>query len=290
MTQQLPTLSLKKIYSGKVRDLYEINDKRMLMVASDRLSAFDVILDDPIPRKGEILTQISNFWFNKLAHIMPNHFTGEGVYDVLPKEEADLIKDRAVVCKRLNPIKIESIVRGYLTGSGLKDYKQTGTICGLKLPEGLVEASKLPEPIFTPSSKEAVGNHDINISYAECEKLIGADLAAQVKEKAIALYTAAAEYALTKGIIICDTKFEFGLDENGTLTLMDEVLTPDSSRFWSINTYQEGINPPSFDKQFVRDWLENSGWNKQAPAPKVPENIIQKTVDKYQEALDLLTK
>ena len=290
MTQQLPTLSLKKIYSGKVRDLYEIDDKRMLMVASDRLSAFDVILDDPIPRKGEILTQISNFWFNKLAYIMPNHFTGETVYDVLPKEEADLVKDRAVVCKRLNPIKIESIVRGYLTGSGLKDYKQTGTICGLKLPEGLVEASKLPEPIFTPSSKEAVGNHDINISYAECEKLIGADLAAQVKEKAIALYTAAAEYALTKGIIICDTKFEFGLDENGTLTLMDEVLTPDSSRFWSIDTYQEGINPPSFDKQFVRDWLENSGWNKQAPAPKVPENIIQKTVDKYQEALDLLTK
>ena len=290
MTQQLPTLSLKKIYSGKVRDLYEIDDKRMLMVASDRLSAFDVILDDPIPRKGEILTQISNFWFNKLAYIMPNHFTGESVYDVLPKEEADLIKDRAVVCKRLNPIKIESIVRGYLTGSGLKDYKQTGTICGLKLPEGLVEASKLPEPIFTPSSKEAVGNHDINISYSECEKLIGADLAAQVKEKAIALYTAAAEYALTKGIIICDTKFEFGLDENGTLTLMDEVLTPDSSRFWSIDTYQEGINPPSFDKQFVRDWLENSGWNKQAPAPKVPANIIQKTVDKYQEALDLLTK
>ena len=290
MTQQLPTLSLKKIYSGKVRDLYEIDDKRMLMVASDRLSAFDVILDDPIPRKGEILTQISNFWFNKLAYIMPNHFTGESVYDVLPKEEADLIKDRAVVCKRLNPIKIESIVRGYLTGSGLKDYKQTGTICGLKLPEGLVEASKLPEPIFTPSSKEAIGNHDINISYSECEKLIGADLAAQVKEKAIALYTAAAEYALTKGIIICDTKFEFGLDENGTLTLMDEVLTPDSSRFWSVDTYQEGINPPSFDKQFVRDWLENSGWNKQAPAPKVPENIIQKTVDKYQEALDLLTK
>lgn len=290
MTQQLPILSLKKIYSGKVRDLYEIDDKRMLMVASDRLSAFDVILDDPIPRKGEILTQISNFWFNKLAHIMPNHFTSDSVYDVLPKEEADLIRDRAVVCKRLNPIKIESIARGYLTGSGLKDYKQTGTICGLKLPEGLVEASKLPEAIFTPSSKEEVGNHDINISYAECEKLIGADLAAQVKEKAIALYTVAAEYALTKGIIICDTKFEFGLDENGTLTLMDEVLTPDSSRFWSVDTYQAGTNPPSFDKQFVRDWLENSGWNKQAPAPKVPENIIQKTVDKYQEALDLLTK
>ncbi|QLB13428.1 phosphoribosylaminoimidazole-succinocarboxamide synthase [Bisgaardia hudsonensis] len=283
-------LSLKKIYSGKVRDLYEIDDKRMLMVATDRLSAFDVILDDPIPRKGEILTQISNFWFNKLAHIMPNHFTGDAVYDVLPKEEADLVKNRAVVCKRLTPIKIESIVRGYLTGSGLKDYKKTGTICGLELPKGLVEASKLPEPIFTPSSKEEVGNHDINISYAECEKLIGADLAAQVKEKAIALYTAAAEYALTKGIIICDTKFEFGLDENGTLTLMDEVLTPDSSRFWLAETYQEGINPPSFDKQFIRDWLENSGWNKEPPAPAVPADIIQKTVDKYQEALDLLTK
>ncbi|MEX4373509.1 phosphoribosylaminoimidazolesuccinocarboxamide synthase [Haemophilus influenzae] len=178
-----PHFKSKKIYSGKVRDLYEIDDKRMLMVASDRLSAFDVILDDPIPRKGEILTQISNFWFNKLAHIMPNHFTSDSVYDVLPKEEADLIKDRAVVCKRLTPIKIESIVRGYLTGSGLKDYKQTGTICGLKLPENLVEASKLPEAIFTPSSKEEVGNHDINISYAECEKLIGADLAAQVKKK-----------------------------------------------------------------------------------------------------------
>ncbi|MCW9715852.1 phosphoribosylaminoimidazolesuccinocarboxamide synthase [Avibacterium sp. 21-594] len=283
-------LSLKKIYSGKVRDLYEIDDKRMLMVATDRLSAFDVILDDPIPRKGEILTQISNFWFNKLASIMPNHFTGDTVYDVLPKAEADLVKDRAVVCKRLTPIKIESIVRGYLTGSGLKDYLQTGTICGLELPKGLQEASKLPEPIFTPSSKEEVGNHDINISYAECERLIGAELAAQVKEKALALYKAAAEYALTKGIIICDTKFEFGLDENGTLTLMDEVLTPDSSRFWSVDTYQEGVNPPSFDKQFIRDWLENSGWNKEPPAPKIPADVIQKTVDKYQEALDLLTK
>lgn len=281
-------LSLKKIYSGKVRDLYEIDDKRMLMVATDRLSAFDVILDDPIPRKGEILTQISNFWFNKLASIMPNHFTGDTVYDVLPKAEADLVKDRAVVCKRLTPIKIESIVRGYLTGSGLKDYLQTGTICGLELPKGLQEASKLPEPIFTPSSKEEVGNHDINISYAECERLIGAELAAQVKEKALALYKAAAEYALTKGIIICDTKFEFGLDENGTLTLMDEVLTPDSSRFWSVETYQEGVNPPSFDKQFIRDWLESSGWNKEPPAPKVPAEVIQKTVDKYQEALDLL--
>lgn len=283
-------ISLKKIYSGKVRDLYEIDDKRMLMVATDRLSAFDVILDDPIPRKGEILTQISNFWFNKLADIMPNHFTGDSVFDVLPKEEAEAIQYRAVVCKRLTPVKIESIVRGYLTGSGLKDYQKTGTICGLALPEGLVEASKLPAPIFTPSSKAEIGYHDINISYEECERLVGPELAKEVKQKAIALYTSAAEYALTKGIIICDTKFEFGLDENGTLTLMDEVLTPDSSRFWSVDTYQEGTNPPSFDKQFVRDWLENSGWNKQAPAPKVPADVIEKTVAKYQEALDLLTR
>ncbi|MFC0309720.1 phosphoribosylaminoimidazolesuccinocarboxamide synthase [Gallibacterium trehalosifermentans] len=286
----MQTISLKKIYSGKVRDLYEIDDKRMLMVASDRLSAFDVILDDPIPRKGEILTQISNFWFKKLAHIMPNHFTGDTVYDVLPEAEAKAIEKRAVVCKRLTPIKIESIVRGYLTGSGLKDYQQTGAVCGIELPKGLVDASKLPEPIFTPSSKEEIGNHDINISYVECEKLIGKELAAQVKAKAIELYTTAAEYALTKGIIICDTKFEFGLDENGTLTLMDEVLTPDSSRFWSVDTYQEGTNPPSFDKQFIRNWLENSGWNKQPPAPSVPQEIIEQTVAKYQEAFDLLAK
>ncbi|MBE2895046.1 phosphoribosylaminoimidazolesuccinocarboxamide synthase [Spirabiliibacterium falconis] len=283
-------ISLTKIYSGKVRDLYAIDDKRMLMVATDRLSAFDVILDDPIPKKGEILTQISNFWFKKLAHIMPNHFTGETVFDVLPKAQADVLQYRAVVCKRLAPIKIESIVRGYLTGSGLKDYRQTGEICGIKLPAGLMEASKLPQPIFTPSSKAAVGDHDENITFAQCEQLIGKELAAQVREKAIALYTAAADYALSKGIIICDTKFEFGLDENGTLTLMDEVLTPDSSRFWAIEHYQEGTNPPSFDKQFVRDWLEQSGWNKQPPAPKVPADIIEKTVAKYREALDILTK
>ncbi|SMB88346.1 phosphoribosylaminoimidazole-succinocarboxamide synthase [Pasteurella testudinis DSM 23072] len=283
-------ISLKKIYSGKVRDLYEIDSERMLMVATDRLSAFDVILDDPIPGKGEILTQISNFWFKQLADIMPNHFTGDTVYDVLPQEEADQVKDRAVVCKRLTPVKIESIVRGYLTGSGLKDYRQTGTICGLPLPQGLQEASKLPQPIFTPSSKAEVGDHDINISYEQCEQLIGKTLAAEVKQKAIALYTAAAEYALTKGIIICDTKFEFGLDKDGVLTLMDEVLTPDSSRFWAIENYREGSNPPSFDKQFIRDWLEQSGWNKQAPAPRVPADIIRKTVDKYREALDLLTK
>lgn len=283
-------ISLKKIYSGKVRDLYEIDDQRMLMVASDRLSAFDVILDDPIPSKGEILTQISNFWFNKLAHIMPNHFTGDTVFDVLPETEATAIAQRAVVAKKLTPVKVEAIVRGYLAGSGWKDYQKTGAVCGIQLPAGLQEAQQLPEVIFTPSTKAAVGDHDENISYEACENIIGKELAAEVRAKAIQLYSEAAAYAATRGIIICDTKFEFGLDENGTLTLMDEVLTPDSSRFWPANQYQVGTNPPSFDKQFIRDWLEQSGWNKQAPAPKVPADVIAKTVEKYQEALHLLTQ
>ncbi len=283
-------ISLKKIYSGKVRDLYEIDDQRMLMVASDRLSAFDVILDDPIPSKGEILTQISNFWFNKLAHIMPNHFTGDTVFDVLPETEAAAIAQRAVVAKKLTPVKVEAIVRGYLAGSGWKDYQKTGAVCGIQLPAGLQEAQQLPEVIFTPSTKAAVGDHDENISYEACENIIGKELAAEVRAKAIQLYSEAAAYAATRGIIICDTKFEFGLDENGTLTLMDEVLTPDSSRFWPANQYQVGTNPPSFDKQFIRDWLEQSGWNKQAPAPKVPADVIAKTVEKYQEALHLLTQ
>lgn len=283
-------ISLKKIYSGKVRDLYEIDDKRMLMVASDRLSAFDVILDDPIPGKGEILTQISNFWFRKLAHIMPNHFTGQTVYDVLPENEAKVLEKRAVVAKKLTPVKVEAIVRGYLAGSGWKDYQKTGSVCGIQLPEGMQEAQQLPEVIFTPSTKAAVGDHDENISFEECERIIGKELAAEVRAKAIQLYTEAAEYAKSRGIIICDTKFEFGLDEEGTLTLMDEVLTPDSSRFWPADQYKVGTNPPSFDKQFVRDWLEQSGWNKKAPAPKVPVDVIQKTVEKYQEALTLLTQ
>ena len=260
-------ISLKKIYSGKVRDLYEIDSKRMLIVASDRLSAFDVILDNPIPGKGEILTQISNFWFKKLAHIMPNHFTGDTVYDVLPEHEAKAIEKR-----------------------GWKDYQKNGSVCGIKLPGGMKEAQQLPEVIFTPSTKAAVGDHDENISFEECERIIGKELAAEVRAKAIQLYTEAAEYAKSRGIIICDTKFEFGLDENGTLTLMDEVLTPDSSRFWPADQYQVGTNPPSFDKQFVRDWLEQSGWNKKAPAPEVPSDVIQKTVDKYREALNLLTE
>ena len=282
-------MALHKIYSGKVRDLYDIDAERMLMVASDRLSAFDVILDDPIPGKGEILTQISNFWFDKLAHVMPNHFTGDSVADVLPPEQAQILAARAVVVKKLTPVKVEAIVRGYLAGSGWKDYQQTGAVCGIVLPAGLQEAQRLPEVLFTPSTKAAVGDHDENISFAECERIIGAELAAQVRDKAIALYTEAAAYAQQRGIIICDTKFEFGLDEHGTLTLMDEVLTPDSSRFWPADQYQVGTNPPSFDKQFVRDWLEQSGWNKQAPAPRVPAEVIAQTVAKYREALHLLT-
>lgn len=284
------SISLKKIYSGKVRDLYEIDKQSMLIVASDRLSAFDVILDEPVQGKGEILCQISNFWFDKLAHIMPNHFTGQSVYDVLPTDEAQQLEKRAVVAKRLTPIKIEAIVRGYLAGSGWKEYQKTGTLCGVPLPANMKEAQKLPEIMFTPSTKAEVGEHDENISFEECEQIIGADLAAQVREKAIALYKEAAEFAQTRGIIICDTKFEFGLDEAGRLTLMDEVLTPDSSRFWPAASYQEGSNPPSFDKQFIRDWLENSGWNKQAPAPTVPADVLEKTREKYQEALDLLTR
>ena len=283
-------IDLQKIYSGKVRDLYAIDDKRMLMVATDRLSAFDVILDEPIPTKGEILTQISNFWFDYLKDVMPNHFIGETVYDVLPEAQAREFEKRAVVVKKLTPIKIEAIVRGYLAGSGWKDYQNTGKLCGIDLPAGLQQAQQLPEVVFTPSTRAAVGEHDENISVAEAAEIIGEDLALQVQAKAIELYKKASAYAESRGIIICDTKFEFGTDENGTLILMDEVLTPDSSRFWPADQYEVGTNPPSFDKQFVRDWLEASGWNKQAPAPKVPADVIAKTVAKYEEALQLLTK
>ncbi|SHM10070.1 phosphoribosylaminoimidazolesuccinocarboxamide synthase [Phytopseudomonas punonensis] len=284
-----PSLSLKKIYSGKVRDLYEIDDKRMLMVATDRLSAFDVILEQPIPDKGKILTAISNFWFDKLAHVVPNHFTGDRVEDVVPAAELPLVEGRAVVAKRLKPVAVEAIVRGYIVGSGWKEYQKSGTVCGIQLPAGLKEAAKLPQPIFTPSTKAAVGDHDENISFAQCEAIIGTELAAKVRDTSIALYVAAVEYAATRGIIIADTKFEFGLDENGALTLMDEVLTPDSSRFWPADSYAEGTNPPSFDKQFVRNWLESTGWNKEPPAPAVPADVAQKTADKYREALTRLT-
>ncbi|BBP84822.1 phosphoribosylaminoimidazolesuccinocarboxamide synthase [Pseudomonas sp. No.21] len=283
------TLSLKKIYSGKVRDLYEIDAKRMLMVATDRLSAFDVILEQPIPDKGKILTAISNFWFDKLADVVPNHFTGDKVEDVVPAAELPLVEGRAVVAKRLKPVAVEAIVRGYIVGSGWKEYQKTGTVCGIQLPAGLKEASKLPQPIFTPSTKAAVGDHDENISFEQCEAIIGKELAAKVRDTAIALYSTAVEYAATRGIIIADTKFEFGIDEDGTLTLMDEVLTPDSSRFWPVESYVEGTNPPSFDKQFVRDWLESTGWNKEPPAPAVPADVAQKTADKYREALTKLT-
>ena len=283
------TLSLKKIYSGKVRDLYEIDDQRMLMVATDRLSAFDVILAEPIPDKGKILTSISNFWFDKLADVVPNHFTGDRVEDVVSAAELPLVEGRAVVAKRLKPVAVEAIVRGYIVGSGWKEYQKSGTVCGIPLPAGLQEAAKLPQPIFTPSTKAAVGDHDENISFEQCEAIIGAELAAQVRDTAIALYSKAVEYATTRGIIIADTKFEFGLDDDGTLTLMDEVLTPDSSRFWPADSYVEGKNPPSFDKQFVRDWLESTGWNKQPPAPSVPAEVAQKTADKYREALTRLT-
>lgn len=284
-----PSLSLKKIYSGKVRDLYEIDDKRMLMVATDRLSAFDVILEQPIPEKGKILTAISNFWFDKLAGVVPNHFTGDRVEDVVRAAELPLVEGRAVVAKRLKPVAVEAIVRGYIVGSGWKEYQKSGTVCGIQLPAGLKEAAKLPQPIFTPSTKAAVGDHDENISFEQCEAIIGAELAAKVRDTSIALYVAAVEYAATRGIIIADTKFEFGLDEDGTLTLMDEVLTPDSSRFWPADSYAEGTNPPSFDKQFVRNWLESTGWNKEPPAPAVPADVAQKTADKYREALTRLT-
>jgi phosphoribosylaminoimidazole-succinocarboxamide synthase len=281
--------SLKKIYSGKVRDLYEIDEARMLMIATDRLSAFDVILDDPIPAKGQILTAISNFWFDKLKDVVPNHLTGDQPEDVVAAADLPQVQGRAVVAKRLKAVPIEAVVRGYLAGSGWKEYQQSGSICGVALPAGLQEADQLPAPIFTPSTKAAVGDHDENISFAQCEAIVGAELAAKVRDTAILLYKTAAEYAATRGIIICDTKFEFGLDENGVLTLMDEALTPDSSRFWPADSYQPGSNPPSFDKQFVRDWLEASGWNKQAPAPAVPLEVREKTAAKYREALERLT-
>lgn len=282
------SLSLKKIYSGKVRDLYEIDGQRMLMVASDRLSAFDVILDQPIPDKGKVLTAVSAFWFGKLKGMVPDHLTGDRVEDVVAAAELPLVAGRAVVVKRLRPVPVEAIVRGYLVGSGWKEYQLSGTVCGIELPAGLQEASRLPEPIFTPSTKAEVGDHDENISYARCEEIIGRDLAARVRDASIQLYQAAAEYALSKGIIIADTKFEFGLDEDGILTLMDEVLTPDSSRFWPADEYAEGTNPPSFDKQIIRNWLEQSGWNKQAPAPHVPQDVIDLTAAKYREALERL--
>lgn len=281
---------LTRIHRGKVRDVYALPDQRLLMVATDRLSAFDVILPDPIPGKGEILTQMSNFWFALTASICPNHLTGIDPVSVLPAGvDAELYRQRSVVARRLKPVPVEAIARGYLIGSGWKEYQARGSVCGITLPSGLPMAGELPEPIFTPSTKAAVGDHDENISFDQVVATIGADLAEQVRAATLNLYANARRYAATRGILIADTKFEFGLDEDGTLRVMDEMLTPDSSRFWPAAQWSPGSNPPSFDKQFVRDYLETLDWNKRAPGPTIPAHLIEGTRARYAEALALLT-
>ncbi len=281
--------SLPLLSRGKVRDIYAVDDQRLLIIASDRLSAFDVVLPTPIPGKGAVLTEISHFWFDKLGSIIPNHLTGDAPESVVTEQERTQVVGRAMVVKRLKPLPVEAIVRGYLVGSGWKEYQVSGSVCGIALPAGLAQAGKLPQPLFTPSTKAELGAHDENIDFARAEQLLGADIAAQVRDASIALYSQAAAYALTRGIIIADTKFEFGLDDAGRLYLIDEVLTPDSSRFWPADQYQPGSNPPSYDKQFVRDWLEASGWNKQPPAPELPADVAAKTGEKYREAVARLT-
>ena len=290
--------SLPLLARGKVRDNYAVGKDRLLMVASDRLSAFDVIMGEPIPGKGVLLTQMALFWFDRLGHICPNHLTGDAPESVVTAAELPQVTGRSMLVKRLKPIPVEAVVRGYLAGSGWKEYQQNQSVCGVPLPAGLRNASKLPEPIFTPAAKAAVGEHDENISYEQVVKVVGPELAAQIRDLSIRIYKEAAAFALTKGIIIADTKFEFGLDENGTLTLMDEVLTPDSSRYWPMEGYAQafaqGVNPPSYDKQFVRDWLEQTlvngkPWDKTPPAPRVPQDVVEKTAAKYQEALTRLT-
>ncbi len=282
--------SLKSLYRGKVRDIFEIDAAHMLIVTTDRISAFDVVLPTPIPGKGEVLTAISNFWFARLSRIVPNHLAGLALEDVLPDaSEREAVHTRSMVVRCLQPLPVEAIVRGYLIGSGWKDYQATGTVCGIRLPAGLALAERLPEPIFTPSTKAAVGDHDENVSFEAVCNTIGVELAEQVRDVSLRLYKEAATYALGRGIIIADTKFEFGLDEKGTLTLIDEVLTPDSSRFWPVDGYRIGISPPSFDKQFVRDWLETLDWDKTPPGPTVPDEIVVKTAAKYREALKRLT-
>ena len=281
--------SLKKLHQGKVRDIYDIDAATMLLLSTDRLSAFDVILPTGIPHKGAMLTQMANFWFEQLANVVPNHLTGIAPESVVAPDEVEQVKGRAVVVKKLKALPLEAIVRGYLVGSGWKEYQAKGTVCDIPLLAGLQLAQQLPAPLFTPSSKAAVGEHDENISIPQVEALIGKDMTAQVEKAAIALYTQAAGYALTKGIIIADTKFEFGVDENGVLHVMDEVLTPDSSRFWPADQYKVGANPPSYDKQYVRDWLETCDWNKTAPGPELPAEIAKRTSDKYMEAFAKLT-
>jgi len=278
------------IHQGKVRDSFALDDTHMLIVASDRLSAFDVVLPDPVPGKGALLTKVSNFWFEKTRDIIENHLTGIPIGDIIADPQlATLLEDRSVVVRRLRPLPVEAIVRGYLIGSGWKDYEQTGSLCGIPLPGGLRQADKLPEVLFTPSTKAAAGNHDENVDFETIAKLIGQDLACQVRDASIRIYKFAASYALERGIIIADTKFEFGLDGDGKLYLMDEVLTPDSSRFWPLDSWQPGTSPPSFDKQFVRDFLETLDWNKQAPGPALPPSIVEATMQKYAEACQILT-
>lgn len=282
--------SLKLMHRGKVRENYAIDDRTMLIVASDRISAFDVILGQPIPEKGMILTQMAQFWFNILQDVVPNHLTGVDPLSVVDESEVDQVRGRSMVVKRLKPLPIEAVVRGYIIGSGWKDYQSTGAVCGIKLPTGLQLAAKLDEPIFTPATKADVGEHDENIDFDTMRQTIGDELAKQVRDVSVELYAKASEYAARQGIIIADTKFEFGLDENGQLTLMDEVLTADSSRFWPADKYQVGISPPSYDKQFVRDYLESlSGWNKKAPAPELPSDIVEMTAAKYRQAYEVLT-
>ncbi|MGA7540097.1 MAG: phosphoribosylaminoimidazolesuccinocarboxamide synthase [Steroidobacteraceae bacterium] len=282
---------LEKLHEGKVRDIYSAGPDALLIVTTDRLSAFDVVLPDPIPGKGRVLNEISNFWFARSRHIVPNHLTGRAVTELVsdPTERA-LLAGRSVIVRRLEPLPLEAVVRGHLIGSGWKDYQQTGSVCGISLPPGLQQAARLPTPLFTPATKAAAGAHDENISFAQVERLIGAALAARVRDSAIALYEFAAAHALARGIIIADTKFEFAVDQRDTLTLIDEALTPDSSRFWPADTYRVGISPPSFDKQFVRDYLETLDWNKKAPGPKLPAQIITRTSEKYREALTRLTQ
>ncbi len=281
---------LKLLSRGKVRDIYEIDSDHLLIVTTDRLSAFDVILPDPIPGKGRVLTQVSNFWFGKMQSVIPNHLTDLSLADILPDaEERAQIDGRAIIVRRFKPLPVEAIVRGYLIGSGWKDYEATGRLCGIELPAGLQQAQKLPEPIYTPSSKAEMGLHDENISYADTVKLIGDDLARQVRDVSLQIYTKAAAYAEARGIIIADTKFEFGVDDQDRLFLIDEVLTPDSSRFWPADQYQIGISPPSFDKQYVRDYLETLDWNKTTPGPHLPDNVAETCAAKYREAELILT-
>ncbi len=287
--------SLPLVARGKVRENYAVGSDRLLMVASDRISAFDVVMGEPIPGKGEMLTKMALFWFGKLGHIVPNHLTGEDPESVVAPDEREQVRGRSMLVKRLKPLPVEAVVRGYLAGSGWKEYQQTQSVCGVKLPPGLKNASKLPEPIFTPATKAEMGAHDENINFERMVEIVGAELAAKVRDVSIRLYSEAAAYALQRGIIIADTKFEFGLDADGTLTLMDEVLTPDSSRFWPVEGYQEGINPPSYDKQFLRDWLERvringKPWGKTAPAPSLDPTVVEGTTEKYLEALSAIAR